>query len=109
MRRSGCGASFSVPGRDRAMRLSLAQRQRFYAVWKPLLLFVNRRRQVGAALPEAAADRSWDVQEVYAVRESLWADDSILDDFVAENPADLSPADLELVASWRHRVAGTFC
>ena len=30
------------------------------------------------------------------------------DAYVAENPAELSEADLAIVRGWRHRVAGTF-
>src|SRR5579884_85210 len=91
------------------MRLPPDQVERFYAIWKPLILFVNHRRQVEPALLGATGDESWDPQHVYAVRQSLWADDAILGDFIAENPAHLSPADLTIAASWRLRVAGAFC
>jgi hypothetical protein len=89
------------------MRLPPEQVERFYAVWKPLILFVNRRLRVEPALPEDES-AAWDPQMVYAVREALWANDPVREAFVAENPAGLSAADLALVASWRHRVAGTF-
>lgn len=91
------------------MQLSPDQVERFYAIWKPLLLFVNDRRQIESALLGARGEAPWDPQKIYPVRESLWADDSILDTFVAENPAHLSPEDLAIARSWHHRVAGTFC
>jgi len=42
------------------------------------------------------------------LRDALWADDALRDRFIADNPAGLPPADLALVASWRHRLAGSF-
>lgn len=89
------------------MRLSPEQVERFYAIWKPLLLFVNRRLHLEAPLVEAGVN-AWDPQKVYPVREALWANDAVREAFIAENPAQLSAADLALVDSWRYRVAGTF-
>jgi hypothetical protein len=40
------------------------------------------------------------------IRDALWGDDAIREAFIAENPADLDPDDLQLIASWKHRVAG---
>ena len=91
------------------MRLSPEQVEHFYAIWKPLILFVNERLRLEPGLLGAGGDRPWDPQKVYTVREALWADDTLRAAFIAENPAHLSPADLASVASWRHRVAGTFC
>jgi hypothetical protein len=83
--------------------------KRFYAVWMPLLLFVNHKTRVEPAMLDAKVDDTWDVQRVFPIREALWADDSLREAFIAENPAGLSAADLAVVASWCHRVAGTFC
>jgi hypothetical protein len=51
-------------------------------------------------------DETWDGRLVHAIREALWANDSIREAFLAENPAGLSRADLTLVESWRDRVPG---
>ena len=85
------------------MRLTDEQVERFYGIWKPLMQFVNGRLRLGADLSEP-----WDPNEFVKVRDALWADVSLLDAFVSENPAGLSAEDLATVASWRHRVAGTF-
>jgi hypothetical protein len=42
------------------------------------------------------------------LRDVLWADDSVREAFIAENPTKLSPVDLALVASWKYRIAGSF-
>jgi hypothetical protein len=91
------------------MRLPPEQVEHFYAIWKPLILFVNERLRLELALLGAGGDEPWDPQKVYTVREALWADDALREAFMAENPAHLSPADLAIVDSWRHRVTGTFC
>src|SRR5690348_748520 len=91
------------------MRLSPEQVEHFYAIWKPLILFVNERLRLEPALLGARGDEPWDPQKVYTVRQALWADDALREAFIAENPARLSPADLAIVDSWRHRAAGMFC
>mgnify|MGYP005863216873 CR=1 FL=1 len=48
------------------------------------------------------------VQEASKIRDALWADDALLDAFIAENPANLSPEDLEIADSWHYHVAGHF-
>jgi len=45
---------------------------------------------------------------VQALRDTLWAEDALREQFIADNPARLPTADLALVASWQHRVAGPF-
>jgi hypothetical protein len=93
------------------MQLPPEQVERFYAIWKPLLLFVNRQRQlVPSMLGAAPSDPSepWEVSNVAKIRDALWADDSLREAFIAQNPAGLSPADLAIVASWQYRRAGSF-
>jgi hypothetical protein len=91
------------------MRLPPEQVERFFAIWRPLILFVNDRLRVEPALLGVGVNDRWDYHKVYPIREALWADDSLREAFIAENPAHLAPADLAIVESWRHRVAGMFC
>jgi len=87
------------------MRLASSQVQRFYSIWKPLLLYVNERHKLVARMdfddPECIPD-------IYRLREAVWKDDAVLDMFALENPAGLPKEDLSLVKSWRHRIAGKF-
>lgn len=89
------------------MNLSPAEVERFYSVWKPLLHFVNQRR---AVVPGVSFDGPHPVDAELAakVRDALWADPSLLDDFIRENPAGLSADALALASTWRHRRAGNF-
>ena len=42
------------------------------------------------------------------LRDALWANDALREQFIAENPAQLPAEDLALVASWQYRLAGSF-
>jgi hypothetical protein len=90
------------------MRLPPEQVNRFFAIWKPLLLYVNRKLNVEPALLDAGPEDVRDPQQIYPIREALWANDAVREAFIAENPAGLSAADLAVVDSWRYRVGGTF-
>lgn len=85
---------------------SPAQADRFFAAWFPLLEDVNDVRRIVPRTTSASA--SLTVQEALPIRDALWADDSLLDAFVAKNPAGLSADLLDAVARWKHRVAGMF-
>src|SRR2546429_5457844 len=90
------------------MLLSLQQTERFYRIWFPLLHYVNEQRQLGSTFPATYGERTPPLADVLPLRNALWADDELLETFISLNPAGLSPADLQLVSSWRYRVAGTF-
>ena len=90
------------------MHLPPDQAARFYHIWLPLLHHVNTRRKVVPEFPATSEPGQVSPVQVKPVRDALWADDTLRESFVAENPAGLSPADLALVSSWQHRLAGDF-
>jgi hypothetical protein len=90
------------------MILEPHETQRFYNIWFPLLHYVNQRRNLVAELPAKPQDGSIGPDDAYKVSSALWSEDALRDAFIAENPFDLPPADLALVRSWDHRVAGDF-
>jgi hypothetical protein len=90
------------------MLLQPQETERFYRIWFPLLRFVNAQRQLVPDFPAQPTPGSIKPDEAGKIRSALWADNSLLDQFIAENPAALPSADLEMVASWKQRVAGKF-
>ncbi|MCA0315040.1 MAG: hypothetical protein LCH63_14570 [Candidatus Melainabacteria bacterium] len=88
------------------MKLTDSQVQRFYGIWFPLLRFVNKKRNV-IAQAKLLKD-SVDPADVALVREVLWSDSRLLDDFIKSNPESLSAEDLSVVDSWRFRVSGEY-
>ncbi len=90
------------------MKLPPEQVARFYRIWFPLLNYVNAHRRILPSFPMAPGEESIAPSDAHKLRTALWADDALREQFVAENPASLPPADLTLVASWQHRLAGNF-
>src|SRR4051794_28728838 len=90
------------------MQLPPDQVARFYGIWQPLLLFVNGRLGLVPGLGDPAVSGPWEVSNVLKLRDALWADDSLRRDFIAENPAGLSAADLAIAQGWDGRLAGKF-
>jgi hypothetical protein len=86
------------------MKVTPEQADRFYAAWWPLLSYVNDERHIVPGRMVAPLK----VELALALRDALWADNSLLETFVTRNPAGLSAEQLAMVASWEHRVAGMF-
>ncbi|NOU27078.1 MAG: hypothetical protein HOO96_04145 [Polyangiaceae bacterium] len=80
----------------------------FYASWMKLLHWVNETHRVVPPFPLPSGRQPIATEVAMVVRNALWANPMVLDDFVKHNPAKLSPAALAEVALWRHRVSGKF-
>jgi hypothetical protein len=93
---------------ESAVQLNPEEVRRFYAIWQPLMLFVNRRLRLAPSMLRRGFDGPWDASEVKKIRDAMWADDSLREAFVAENPAALSADDLAIVDAWKYRKAGKF-
>jgi hypothetical protein len=81
---------------------------RFYRIWIALLHYVNTQRQLVPPFPATHGEGTLPTADALTVRNALWADDALREQFVATNPAGFAPADLALVTTWRHRLSGGF-
>ena len=81
---------------------------RFYAIFRPLLFYVNARLNLVSGLHDADETTQLPVAEVQQIRQALWRDNQLRGDFIEQNPANLSGEDLMIVASWNDRRAGKF-
>ncbi len=90
------------------MILAPEQTQRYYRIWWQLLRYVNAQKHLIPDLLSQPNDASMSGENAIKIRDVLWKDDALRERFIAENPAALPPADLEIAASWKHRVAGEF-
>ncbi len=84
------------------------QTERFYRIWWALLNDTNAQRRVIRDLPPITIQTGLDVKKAVKIRDALWADDGLREQFIQDNPANLSPADLDIVASWQDRLSGDF-
>ena len=90
------------------MRLPPEQVKRFYHIWFELLHYVHEQRNLAPNFPDTPMAMSISPDDALQLRNALWADDALLESFIATNPAGLSSPDLALVASWKYRVDGKF-
>jgi hypothetical protein len=90
------------------MRLAPWQTRRFYHIWFALLRFVNDQRHLVPAFASLRDEQALSPADELQLRDALWADETLLEDFLVTNPADLASRDLDVVASWRSRLAGNF-
>ena len=89
------------------MRLSPEDVDLFYKLYPPLLFFANARHGIEDIstvdqLMSLAAERR------LAIREILFANDHLIDEFVSSNPAGLNQQELAIVAGWKSYLEGRF-
>jgi hypothetical protein len=80
----------------------------FYRAWGALLTWVNDRRNVVPRFPRPTPGRPIDSELAVQIRDILWAEDALRDQFLAEAATELAAAERDLIASWKHRVHGNF-
>src|SRR5512135_2532547 len=90
------------------MRLSPQETERFYRIWFAVLHYVNAQMHLVPAFPATPGVETVSTEVTLQLRDALWANDALREQFIADNPAQLSAADLAVVASWQYRVAGPF-
>ena len=90
------------------MRLAPQETERFYRIWFALLHYVNTQLHLVPTFPAAPGEQDVSPEVTMQVRDALWANDALREQFIADNPAQLSAPDSALVASWQYRLTGSF-
>jgi hypothetical protein len=91
------------------MNLTFDDGKLFYDLYAALLGFVNHKLKVSSEhFSNSAEYTSTPPEARVAVRDALFAHRELIDEFVNENPAKLSPDQLAIVATWKHAVVGKF-
>ena len=81
----------------------------FYKLYSALMFFTNERLHVlDEPVADAKAYEALPPQPRVKVRDALHASKELIDQFVADNPAKLSPDELEIVTSWKLALVGKF-
>ena len=91
-------------------RLSEESEQRFLDLYAHLLVYVNDRFEVIEEIETVADLEQHYTDELLPLRNTLYNESTtdLIEDFIEENPPDLSEADLEQIAAWTDFVAGKF-
>ena len=90
------------------MLLSREDVELFFKLHCALMQFVMEQAQGPGVPAPAVAYRSLPAEQRQAVAKALSGRLELIDAFVAANPARLSEEELQIIASWRHLVAGRF-
>jgi len=90
------------------MKLKNQEAEQFYRIWWPLLVYVNNKFNISSEFNAQVESNKVLPITVEPIREKLWTDNSLLESFISENSARLSDDDLGIVASWKHRIVGSF-
>ncbi len=91
------------------MNLSVEEGKLFYDLYAALLAFVNRKLAVSPEQFTNSEEYTSMAPEVrVAIRDALFAQRELIDEFVRDNPANLKAEDLEIVQSWKHAQVGSF-
>ena len=90
------------------MRLPPQETARFYRIWFALLHSINAQLHLVPDFPATPGVETVSTEVTLKLRDALWANDALREQFIAENPAQLPAADLALVASWQYRLADSF-
>ena len=91
------------------MQVTVEEGKLFYKLFSALLGYVNRKLAVVAEqFAESSEYTSLPGETRGKVRNTLYEHRELIDQFVAENPVGLPPAELEIVSSWKHALVGKF-
>lgn len=92
------------------MRLSENETREFHELYDPLLAFANEELNVleGKMGPDSTQWEQY-IEELAKVRDELYENVGVFDEFINENPERLGPEQLEIVRKWRrHFLRGKF-
>lgn len=90
------------------MLLSQEDAALFYRAWGALLTWVNDQRSIVPRFPRPTPSHPIEPSLADQIRKVVWAEDALRERFLAEGAADLAAEERALIASWRHRVSGSF-
>ena len=89
------------------LRLSLEDAKRFFNLYFSLLFYVNEKLHIVEAREPMDIGRS-DVYKLVSLRNHMYDQPELIDEFVEANPFGFSDRDIRIVESWKHFVRGTF-
>lgn len=88
--------------------LSASEVNEFFGVWLPLLGYVNKKAKLYQKPPDdLTAEQEMVPQIVGRIAETLWADVSLIDGYLAEN-AGLSEEEKDILRSWKRARTDNF-
>lgn len=91
------------------MYLEKEQRDKLYELFFYLLDYTNKKYKINKKmLGKLDRNHTIDAEEIVDIREKLWKDNTVIDEYLKENPNNLKEKDLKIIESWKNRVDDVF-
>jgi hypothetical protein len=100
-----------VDGKEKKMNLATEEARLFFKLFLALLAYTNRQLRVVenvATVSDIHKLAKAGTASTMKIRDGLYSHSELLDRFIAENPENLTAEELDVIASWKHRVSGEF-
>lgn len=91
------------------MKLSADEALLFFKLMLPLQFFVNGRLGILKAVENFEDYKKASFEDKFKVRNALFDNVYLIDDFIDENPQDIPMKDLAIAAGWKRFVKQEFC
>ena len=90
------------------MKLTPPDAQLFFDLMLPLQWYVSQQGKLLPHIKSFNAYKNCSMEDKVKVRDYLFAHPELIDQFVQNNPADLEPDHLAIVAGWKNFIQGDF-
>ena len=90
------------------MKLSDQDAYLFFELMFPLQVFVNQRLNIIPDITTLEEYLPSSMEQKLAVRDALYENTSLIDDFIKQNPNRFPPDHLAVIVKWKQFVAGEF-
>lgn len=90
------------------MKMSEQDAELLWKLLRELLVFTNHRQKVVPGIRSLADYYRIADERKLEIRDALWGNIHLIDDFTRTNPAGFSDQELKIVSSWKHCLRGEF-
>lgn len=88
------------------MRLSDKDAKLFYKLWLGLIYFVNKKHNIEPNLGDVKSPKGIDAQKLLPIKDKLWADVSVIDEYIGHVSTSLNEEECEILSGWKNFVGG---
>lgn len=82
--------------------------RKFYRIWFRILEYTNQKYEVAPKLKLVGTSRPIKPADVIPIRNVLWENDSIIEEYIKKNPYGLDEDEIVILTSWKIRISGKF-
>lgn len=82
--------------------------RKFYRIWFGILEYTNQKYKVAPKLKLVGDAKPIKPADVVPIRNVLWENDSIIDEYIKKNPYGLDEDKIRILSGWKTRISGSF-